>query len=156
MSHGTVTPASLADVRELVPLLRMEDARELADTCRHGAYHAIAMGVLLGSPSLTLRTPEGALFGILSVVPVGPRVGAIAFSGTKEVERRSIGFLRGGKEVLQGLSKDYDLLFNAADARNEAHLRWLRWLGFSLIRRVEGYGHHSIPVIEFARITSDL
>ena len=153
--HGRVTPASLADVRELVPLLRPEDARELADMCPHGAYHGIAMGVLAGSPSVTLRTHTGALVGILSVVPVGSRLGSVAFSGTEEVGKVSPAFLRGSREVLREVSRGYDTLFNRADARNAAHLRWLQWMGFTLIRRIEAHGPNEIPVVEFARITPE-
>jgi hypothetical protein len=89
----------------------------------------------------------------LGVVPVGLSGGAVALSGTSLLTRRRTCFLRGSLDVISELGKSYDTLFNVCDARNEVHHRWLKWLGFKFIRRIENFGAHKVPVIEFARIS---
>lgn len=114
------------------------------------------MGVIIGKPSLTLRTLEGDLVGIVGVVPVGLTGGAIAMSGTQLIETNRSAFLRGSRDVLAEIEKSYDTLYNVCDARNTVHQRWLKWLGFNFIRKIDHYGAGKVPVIEFARITTSV
>lgn len=151
--HGIVTRATLDDAEELNTLARWEDRREVEDISGKSALHGFSMGVLLGDPAYTLRTLKGELVGIVGVVPIGLHQGAIALSGTRLIEQNKISFLRGSKDVLRDLEKRYDCLLNVCDARNTVHHRWLKWLGFHFIQKVENYGANKIPVIEFARIT---
>lgn len=44
----------------------------------------------------------------------------------------TVEFLRRNKEVLSGMSAGYDFLFNYAWSKNTTHLRWLKWLGFTI------------------------
>lgn len=116
------------------------------------ALQNLLLGVLVASPSLTLRAHDGSLFGILGVIPVGSGGGAIAFAGTDLVEEQRTSFLRGSLDILDRLDQDFDTLYNVCDVRNGAHHRWLRWLGFTFIRKIDQYGAEGVPVYEFARI----
>lgn len=151
--HGLTTRSTLADVVELDRNLRPEDRRELEDITGKDAKRSLFLAALAGDPCLTLRTHEGGLIGLLSVARVGLSGGAIAFSGTPLIEQHSTAFLRGSRDILAEVSKDYDTLFNVCDARNAAHHRWLKWLGFHFIRKIDHYGAREVPVYEFARIT---
>lgn len=150
--HGIVTAATLADAEELARTLREADREELEGITGDPALRVLRSSILLGDPALTLRSAEGVLAGILSVVPVGLRHGVIAMSGTREIERSSTAFLRGSRDVMAHLDARFDTLFNVCDARNEVHHRWLRWLGFTFLRKIETYGARGVPVYEFARI----
>lgn len=150
--HGIVTPSTLADARELEPLLRPEDRREVEDMSGKPAIRNLLVGVMAGSPSFTLRTHEGAMVGIVSAIPVGTGGAVIGMVGTPEIEKVSTAFLRGSRDVLAMIDQYHGTLFNVCDARNEVHVRWLRWLGFHFIRKIDRHGAKGIPVYEFARI----
>lgn len=154
--HGIVSRSTFADAHELDGLLRPEDRREVEEITGKPAIHNLLMGVVIGDPCWTLRDPDGGLLGILGVVPVGLRHGAIALSGTALLEQRRFNFLRGTLDVLAELEKTYDTLFNVCDARNTVHHRWLKWAGFNFIRKIDRFGAKGVPVIEFARITKNV
>lgn len=150
--HGLVTRATLQDAIECAGMLRAEDARELSEVGGMAPVDALKVGVLLGEPSYALRTHSGDLVAILSVVPFGTSTGIVAMSGTSLLEQNSVSFLRGSLDVLAHLDATYETLFNICDARNEVHLKWLQWLGFTFLRKIDRYGPEQVPVIEFARI----
>jgi len=150
--HGIVTRSVMADAGECAAILREEDRRELEEIGGVPAIDSLKRGVLLGSPSLTLRTHTGDMVALMSVVPFGSRLGFIALSGTRLLEENRTAFLRGSRDVLAHLDTKFDTLCNVCDARNEVHIKWLKWLGFTFIRRIETYGAHGVPVYEFARI----
>lgn len=150
--HGIVTRATLADAAWLAQNLREADRRELEDLTGGTALDSLRRSVLLGKPALTLRTNEGEIVAILSVVPWGSNLGFIGLSGTPAIEENRMAFLRGSRDVLAELDKRFDTLGNVCDARNEVHHKWLKWLGFAFIARHETYGAGGIPVFEFARI----
>ena len=150
--HGLVTRTTAADTRELAANLRDADRLELESTSDHKVEKTLLFGALTSDPCLTLRTHDGALLGILGVVPEGGGVGVVWMAGTPLIEQRRMAFLRGGRDVMSFLDQRYDVLHNAVDARNEVHIRWLRWLGFSFLRTVDNVGPRGISVIEFARI----
>jgi hypothetical protein len=132
-------------------MLRPEDRREVEEIGGRPALHHFLLGVLISEPSLTLRDLNGDLVGIAGVVPDIRGNGVIWMSGTTLVESRKTAFLRGSRHVLAEFHRRYDTLYNICDARNEVHVKWLRWLGFSLLHKYPA-GPHAVPVYEFARI----
>ena len=152
--HGIVTRAALADAEELDRNLRPEDRAELEDISGASALDCLRRSVLFGDPAYTLRTHSGELVGIVSVAPVSYLHGAIAMSGTPAIERVSTAFLRGSRDVLADIERRFDTLLNVCDARNEVHHRWLKWLGFTFIRKIDSFGPRGVPVYEFARISN--
>lgn len=118
----------------------------------------LLVSLLVSASSFTLRDGEGALAGIVGVAPIPglEGVGAIWMYGTKLIENRSVTFLRNSRPALQLLHSHFPTLINIADARNEVHLKWLRWLGFHFIRKVDDFGPGKVPVIEFARIDNSV
>lgn len=151
--HGIVTRSTFNDASELEKNLRAADRAELVDITGASALECLTGSVLFGSPAYTLRTHSGGMIGIVSVVPVGIGGGIISMSGTPLIEENRASFLRGSRDVLSHLEARFDTLYNVCDARNEVHHRWLKWLGFTFIRKIDRYGARGVPVYEFARIT---
>lgn len=60
-------------------------------------------------------------------------------------------FLRECRRYLAGMEQLYPVLFNLIDERNTVHMRWLRWMGFTFIRRTT-YGHEQRPFLEFIKL----
>jgi len=61
-------------------------------------------------------------------------------------------FLRQSKIELRKILKEYPVLFNVVDSRNEVHVRWLQWMGFTFIKKHSEYGPEKRPFYEFVRI----
>jgi len=167
--HGIIKPTVLADIICLERHARAEDRREVEDLSGKSLGDNLTFALQHARPCLTARTRKGELLGIFGIVPIGEdqeavsaqartgntKSGAIAFVGTDAITQNKRALLRGSRDVLAYLEakSDYGFLFNVVDARNEIHISWLKWLGFSMIRLIQGYGAAKIPVIEFAKVT---
>jgi hypothetical protein len=130
--------ACAADVPYLVEHLRPQDHAE----CEAGGTSALAaltFGLVASRPCLTLLTPDtGAPAAMLGVTSSHYDIaGKIWLLGTPAIERFPKTFLRNSREALAMLYGDYSLLYNYTDCRNGVHHRWLKWLGFKFLRRVE-------------------
>jgi hypothetical protein len=80
------------------------------------------------------------------------RIGIIWLVSTPRIEEQPVEFVVMTKNLLEEFHKDFDVLTNFMDERNERHIRWLKWMGFKFLRRVEKYGAESRPFIEFASV----
>lgn len=61
-------------------------------------------------------------------------------------------FLRQSKQWVAQWNKRYPVLTNACDERYTVALKWLKFVGFTFIKRHETYGEGDKPFIEFVRI----
>lgn len=68
-------------------------------------------------------------------------VGAPWLLGTNELEANARDFLRMSRDFKDQLLRRYSILRNFVDVRNTASIRWLEWLGFSLLDPVEMRGY---------------
>lgn len=57
-----------------------------------------------------------------------------------EEKRNAIPFLRNSHPYVNHLQALYPVLHNIIDARNELHLKWLKWCGFRITQTVENFG----------------
>ena len=84
-----------------------------------------------------------------------PDVGVIWMTSTDAIVKHRVKFLRETcKPMLDRLHEDFPILTNMVDARNTLHHRWLRWLGFVFTQKIDKWGAHSVPFLEFARYQS--
>lgn len=68
---------------------------------------------------------------------------------TDELVRHQHFFLRVSKPFVQDMLLRYPKLRNYAYARNTVHIKWLKWLGFTITRTVDDYGYLELPFVEF-------
>lgn len=64
---------------------------------------------------------------------VGCSVGCVWLLGSDRLKDIRFTFLRQCAHWVSQLHRDYPVLWNWADVRNELHLKWLKWLGFKII-----------------------
>jgi hypothetical protein len=50
------------------------------------------------------------------------------------------------------LNEKYPVLTNYIYADNHVHLRWLKWLDFKIIRKIDKFGNFGLPFYEFIRV----
>lgn len=69
----------------------------------------------------------------------GSGVGNVWLLGTPAIEDIKVPFLRQSRSWLDRISKGFTGLRNHVHENNVLHIRWLRWLEFTFIRRHNGF-----------------
>lgn len=135
------------DIDFLAPRLRQEDKREILDSVGLNPYQALSNGFYYSEICLTIVDTKDIPVGIFGV----SKEGAIWLLATPEIKRIRFSFLRESRKVVNLLNHKYKLLWNFVDCRNELHLRWLKWCGFKLLRKLN-YGVSKKPFYEFIKL----
>jgi hypothetical protein len=79
------------------------------------------------------------------------RVGWIWLLGSDRLLEFRRTFLRQSRLWVDYFQEQYDLLTNVVDIRNETHVRWLDWMGFTILQTVIQHNQHSF--YRFVRYT---
>lgn len=143
-----VRPATRDDARRIAPLLREQDVREIeaasGSTDPEASLLAAfdAPGEIVFAEIASDREP----ILIAGVHPTRPGAGAIWMLGTPLLQQYALPSVRESLRAIDRWHQTYPLLWNRALETNELHVRWLRLLGFSFIRRVECRGHNFIEI----------
>lgn len=148
----TVRPSTQADAVDLAPLMRPEDAQEVFSASGKSPLGALMAGLRESETCLTVEY-DGKPAAMFGVVPGNIRdtaLGYVWLLGSPAIEDFARDFLRESKDRLKELGEGYDVLTNYVDCRNQAHLRWLEWLGFEFGAVDEKYGIEQVP---FIRVT---
>jgi hypothetical protein len=150
-----LTTTSVNDVNYIAPRLRKADKDECLAATGKEPLGILYQSLLLGDITLTMRTPEGERVGLCGVAP-SPlnNAGVVWMCATDAILNHQMAFLRRSKDALTYLSDGYSVLHNCVDARNEVHIKWLKWMGFTFLNRHEKYGAEQRPFYEFMRITN--
>lgn len=61
-------------------------------------------------------------------------IGNVWLLGSPGIQDIRYTFLRQSRHWAEVLHEDYQVLWNWADARNQVHIKWLKWLGFRVIQ----------------------
>ena len=148
-----IRPAEGIDVVIIADSMRPADLREIKATGTEDPELALMNGMELSSPScytITMDDMPIAMFGTAPVELI-PDFASIWMLGTSDIEECPISFLRLCKETLPRLISPYDMVFNIMDKRNDLHVKFVKWLGFTFIREKE-FGPDRLPFYEFALI----
>jgi hypothetical protein len=152
MTKGYVRTARLEDVPSLAADLREADIAEIKASSGSDPRGALIRGITLGVTKVACL-PDDTPVAIFGIVPIDQHTGAIWMVATTQFKSLHRQFLRECRGELEAISADYRLLFNFTDARNSVHHRWIKWLGFTIIKRHETFGHEGRAFLEFCKIT---
>ena len=61
-------------------------------------------------------------------------------------------FLRHSHKVCELLNQSFPIMYNYVDARNDLHIKWLKWMKFTFINKVNEFGYEKRPFYEFVKI----
>lgn len=147
----TIRLSRPGDPEALAPLLRAADERE----ARAGGYPngltSLRIGMKLSAICLTIEEEDGTPCVMVGVVKSpDPLMGYIWLLGSDFITRRASTFLRHSKPFLDGLHCVAPVLGNFVHCENTAHVRWLRWLGFTFINTTKGADGSDF--LEFVRV----
>lgn len=144
-----VRDATPADLLWLANNMREVDRQEILAS--NGAMPAQAMMYGGYLKAACLDNVPALVFGV--VPSPDPRIGIVWMLATDLLShpkaRRYLA--RHSREWVEEMNSRFPLLTNMADARNEVHLKWLKFCGFKFIRKFN-HGPCNVPFIEFARI----
>ena len=131
--------------------LREDDYREIKAVTGLPPLLSLLTGLKSSQVPLVICDNQGKVVAMLGVVPNG-LIGSIWMVGTPDLKRISVSFLKNCQDVFTVLKNNFSILHNYVDARNELHIRWLRWMGFSFIKKHQSYGIEQKPFYEFVKI----
>ena len=139
-----IHPITLEAATEVASNLRSDDYREVTEGHGINPIAFLPMVAQEGS-AVYFPVPDGKTAGLAGVGDDG----AIWMLCTPEIERYPITFAREAKRYVD--SREEPLLWNIVDCRNTVHLKLLKFLGFTFLRKFE-YGPNNLPFIEFCRV----
>ncbi len=128
----TMVAANDDDVRELAPLLRAEDRAEVL-ALGVDPVDGLLQSIAGAQEAWTYRADRQiiCMAGIAPLSLVG-RVGVPWLLGSALVLQHRRTFMMETRRMVAYWLTRFDVLRNVVDARYEAAIRWLRWLGFKI------------------------
>ncbi|UYO52498.1 phage protein Gp13 family protein [Rhodopseudomonas palustris] len=151
--RGYVQRATVEDVTYIANHLRQADRDECDAMTGAPPELILPQSVGAGRDVWTFHRGDGLPAGVFGVDPTPlPEVGIVWMVSTDEITNHKFEFLTRCRPYVEALNDRYPIITNMVDARNTLHHRWLKWLGFSFLRRIEQWGARSVPFYEFARM----
>ena len=133
--------------------LRDADRNEISALTLQPPVQVLTDGINASSPcytvAITATDEPCAIFGVRE--SDNPNSGVVWMLGTDALFTIATKFLRASGDWVDELHTHYTMLFNVIDARNEVHIKWLKWLGFSMIQDIPKYGIERRKFILFNR-----
>ena len=144
MSKLTLRPSVIEDAAELALTMRQADRTEIALAGSPSPYDSLMRGIVNSSAPTTIVGPEGDVVAMGGCVQLAPLVGCpwlLASDGLMGIKRD---FLRDCRPELLRLHGSFPTLYNEVWEGNAVHIRWLRWLGFTVADQ-PGTRPHFLP-----------
>lgn len=151
----TIRKATKEDVISIAPRLRDADQDEIMYAA--GDYPKYVLERALDLPGLGSWVgcwngqPE-AIFGVAHG-PMG--IGIPWLVATDVIAEKPKYFVKMCRPWLDGWSMQYSQLTSFVHAKNELHIRWLKWCGFKFVALHPEYGAHKEPFWEINLIQGE-
>lgn len=124
--------ATIDDCAELALTMREADRIELAMGGASSPYGSLVRGVATSEDAQAIVNQRGEVVAILGLVPMGPRMASPWMLAADGLEDIKWPFLRECRARLADIHLRYEFLHNHVWEGNTAHIRWLKWLGFTV------------------------
>lgn len=151
MSKPLIRPATLADILDLAPRIREEDALELA--LASGKTHLEVLKESLEVSDECFAAEDNGL-----VIAVGgcrylegTTIGVPWLVGSPEILNHPVSLVAAGRVAVDRWGKNCTVLCNLTHSENHVHHRWLRHLGFSFSPDPWPLGPTQAPFLQFYR-----
>lgn len=139
-----IHPCTLEAAYEVASNLRQEDFREVVEGHGVDPIIAIPLNSLRGF-CVSFTVPDGKTAGLAGI----EEDGRIWMLCTNAIHEYPITFAREAKRFID--SRTEPILWNVVDARNTAHIKLLKYLGFKFLRKIS-FGPNQLPFIEFCKL----
>lgn len=138
MARAEVLPLTAADIDAILPDIRQADRDEIEGALHIPMRQALA-DALADHCKASKIVVDGAVVAVFGDSTHSAEIGVPWLISTRHVERFPRAFLQVCKPEVAEMLTRHPLLLNYVDARNQAAIRWLRWLGFAFCEP-EPYG----------------
>jgi hypothetical protein len=141
-----------SDVDYLASNLREEDRLEVLSS--HGDVKKALQDALDYSEECytIIVTDTNEIAGMYGLCEMEDMVASPWLLTSPAIRKVWLPFLRQSKQWVADANLKYPVLTNACDERYHVALKWLRFVGFTFIKRHETYGEGNKPFLEFVRI----
>lgn len=147
----TVRLSTLSDVTSLAPRLREPDVNELKAAGRASPQQALVHGLTMSDVCFSAVDENDVPHAMFGVAPsTDYYTGIVWMLGSDELKAHWVQVLRETKQWVDNIRGHYRLLTNAVHAENRVHIRWLKWAGFTFLKK-HSLGEHEF--YEFAKLT---
>lgn len=149
MANFTILPTTRKHIDDILPKVREADCVEFARSCGLPLRAALHLGFSEKNVTYT-----GFLNGeVVVIAGIAPKsgdatVGIPWMVTTEKLADAGLTFLRQVKPIFEKMAQDYDRLVNYVDAENTEAIRWIKWLGFTILD-VEPFGVGGYPFHRF-------
>jgi hypothetical protein len=142
MNTIAIVPARFEHIRPLAANMRQADVDEVFASGGQSPAGALSYSIRHSSHAWTglIDGKPVLMFGIVDA-NILTGTGVPWLLATPEIETRQREFLKRSIGFRDQLLGRYSVLRNFVDVRNVVSIRWLTWLGFKLLDRVEMRGH---------------
>lgn len=149
-----IRPVKLADVNQLAPKLRVADIQEIKAAIGEDPGDVLERNVGWSDPCYAVVDGEDAPIALFGAVPEvnDPDLGIVWLLASDELIKHHFFIARNSRAWVAEMHRRYRVLWNCVDARNEVHIRWLKWCGFKFLRLIEKYGVEERPFYEFEKV----
>lgn len=145
----TARPTVPEDIQILAPKLRKEDEAEVRAVNGNDPETELANSLKNSTECWTIVNGE-TIIGMFGVAPIdGSEAGAIWLLASDELPKVRWEFLKKTRPWIEYFLTKYPLLTNVVDERNQVHIKWLKWAGFTFTNRHEALGPEGRPFLEF-------
>ena len=141
-------PATYEDGLNVLNHMRPEDKAEVEGMGLDPLH--VPFGVLISEHATYLHL-DGEPIGIAGIVRLSPTEGQVWMLCTPMITEKPLTFVRESKRWLKSVEREYQLLWNYADARNHVHHKLLKHLGFKALREVP-CGPNLLPYFEIVKL----
>lgn len=142
--------ATKEDVRHVMYNLRKEDFQE-GFALRGFDFRPWMVENFSRGTTYVMLTRDNQPGGLCGIDPMDDGTGLIWMVGTDRLVEHQIEFLKHSKTWINEASRPYRAVGNLVHAKNEVHLKWLRWCGFTFLRKIKA-GPFNEEFYEFIRI----
>ena len=143
----TTRPSTPEDAYDLAPRLRKEDVEEVFAINGCSPLQALLDGLKGSDECLTIMWDDRVV-GMFGVAPLTKDLGAIWLLASDDLPKIRWKFLKETRPWVQYFLTKYPRLTNMVDARNEVHIKWIKWAGFTFTNRTEVLPS-GVPFLEF-------
>jgi len=153
---AVVRLATIDDCNKLGPRLRAADKRELKASCGYGPVTALTLSLKASDDAFVLADEQDSPVLMFGVVNAGQDIGVPWMLGSNGIYQHTRQLKAECKKWLEFLHEDYGLLYNYVHAENPKAIRWLQWMGFTMVQLVPDFGVGKQPFYEFVKVKQNV
>lgn len=147
MNHQVLL-ATREDAWRISGILRVEDIAEVLAASGKHPREVMPLCIDENSSVWIANGRYAALYGVNSI---SNEVGIPWMVATDAIEQHPLFFLRNCRAVVNRWLQQWPILTNCVDARNDLHIKWLKWCGFQFIELIPEWGAAKLPFWRFEK-----